>query len=220
MQTNLSLFFGLCSLPASSVWSFRFSPTLTQTQTQLSSIQTGKNRLCDTLWPLTSEPGPTHNSAGALVLPSLSPAVKDNILEAVTPPSEVNAGVLCPLDHKIYQSLSSVAETGQTVMYLLLCRSFWLHGKTVSTDSKQGKGNWSCLDGQHRSGLYSLFEKFLWVFWYIFFPLWRLVTIGISFNRMNWSCFSFISGGVGGGHILKYCAFGTICLMSNHCFRD
>lgn len=58
--------------------------------------------LCDILWPLTSEPGPSHDSAGALVLPGLSPVVKDNIWEAVTTnevTAEVATEVLCPLDH-------------------------------------------------------------------------------------------------------------------------
>ena len=67
--------------------------TLTQPKEQLSWTQKGNHRLCDLLWPLTSEPGPTHDSTGGLVSPGLSPTVKDNIQEALTPPNEVTAEV-------------------------------------------------------------------------------------------------------------------------------
>lgn len=68
------------------------------------------------MWPLTSESDPLRDSAGGLVLPALSPVVKDNIGEAVSPTSEVTAEVLCPLDRKIYQDLSSEVKSAWTVM--------------------------------------------------------------------------------------------------------
>lgn len=86
---------------------FRLPLTLTQPQRQLSSIQkkgkhTGFVIYCD----LTPQSGPTYDSAGALVLPGLSPVVKDNIREAVTPP--MKSLLRSPLRSCVYLTVKSI----------------------------------------------------------------------------------------------------------------
>lgn len=113
--------------------------------------------------------------------------MKDNIREAATnhPPdevtAEVTAEVTCPLDRKIYQDLSSEVESGQP------CYASQFLNRMVSSPAgnhedtcykhrglrsallirRRGKEETDRAErthGQQRSGLYNMFETFLWVF--------------------------------------------------------
>lgn len=204
-------------LPAPSGWHFRFSLTLTRPQKQL-SIPKKKGKHSQALWyTVTSDL--SDGALPMIQLELLSFLVYRPLWLprwghrwglVATWPWNLTGFIICRLSlfsllckssfcKKPFRLSSPAGNLNDTQTQLLVCL---LRGDKIDfIDPTQAKEKPIALNMQgrrQRSGLYNVMEKFLWVFWFLssvffffsYFPPWRLVTIGIHFNRMSSSCCS------------------------------